>query len=189
MMTRQGSQKTKTLQPTEKGRQLIAILPETIRSPRMTAEWEHRLSLIEKGETAPDAFIKDIADFTAMLVESHAQEASNSVEPPVNAEPIGPCPRCGASILEGERRYQCANPTCQFSLWKDNRFFTDKKVRLTRVLLASLLKDGKAPMKNLHSAKTGRSYDAVVILDDSGGQYVNFRLQFEETGATKAKGR
>ena len=155
----------------------------------MTAAWEHRLSLIEKGETAPDAFLKDIADFTAMLVGNHEQEASNSVEQPVNSVPIGLCPRCGADIMEGDRRYACSNPACQFSLWKDNRFFTEKKTQLTQALLATLLKDGQAPMKNLYSAKTGRTYDAVVLLDDTGGQYVNFRLQFEETGATKAKGR
>ena len=189
LMARQGSRKTKTLQPTEKGRQLIAILPETIRSPRMTAEWEHRLVLIEKGEAAPDAFLQDITDYTAKLVRSLEQEVSNSVELPVNPETLGPCPRCGRAVLEGDRRYACSNPACQFSLWKGNRYFTEKKAQLTRVLLASLLKDGQAPMKNLYSAKTGRTYDAVVLLEDTGGQYVNFRLQFEEAGAQKAKGR
>ncbi len=189
LMTRQGGRKTKTLQPTEKGRQLIAILPETIRSPRMTAEWEHRLALIEKGEAAPDAFLQDIIDYTAKLVRSHEQEASNSVERPVNPEPVGPCPRCGTNVLEGDRRYACSNPACRFSLWKDNRFFTEKKAQLTRALLATLLNDGQAPMKNLYSTKTGRTYDAVVLLDNTGGQYVNFRLLFEETGAQKAKGR
>ena len=189
LMARQGGRKTKTLQPTEKGRQLIAILPETIRSPRMTAEWEHRLALIEKGEAAPNAFLQDITDYTSKLVESHEQEASNSIERPVNPEPVGPCSRCGTAVLEGDRRYACSNPACQFTLWKDNRFFTEKKVKLTRALLATLLKDGQAPLKNLYSAKTGRTYDAVVLLDDTGGQYVNFRLQFEEASAQKVKGR
>ena len=35
-------------------------------------------------------------------------------------------------------------------------------------------------MKGLYSPKTGKTYDAVIVLDDSGGQYVNFKLEFPQ---------
>ena len=41
-----------------------------------------------------------------------------------------------------------------------------------------LLKEGRISMSGLYSEKTGRTYDAEVILDDTGGKYVNFKLEF-----------
>jgi DNA topoisomerase-3 len=49
---------------------------------------------------------------------------------------------------------------------------------LTTSIAAALLKDGRVPMKGLFSPKTGKTYDAIVVMDDTGGQYVNFRLEF-----------
>ena len=191
LMERKGTRRVKTLLPTEKGRLLIAKLPETIRSPRLTAEWEHRLLQIERGEAMPEAFITGISRYVSDLVKAHEAEASNPVEQPVNPDPVGRCPRCGHPVLEGERRFYCSQsigqPVCQFIVWKDNRFFQDKKAHLTREVLAALLQGGQVRMKHLHSPKTGHSYDATVLLHDTGGKYVNFRLQFEETGSKKTE--
>ncbi len=63
-------------------------------------------------------------------------------------------------------------------MWKDDRFFTAKKKTLTKAVAAALLKDGKIPIKGLYSEKSGKTYDAVVALADTGGKYVNFRLEF-----------
>ena len=65
-----------------------------------------------------------------------------------------------------------------FALWKDNRFFSDKKKTLTKATVVQLLKHGKVKMKGLYSSKTGKTYDAVVVMEDTGGKYVNFRLEF-----------
>ena len=191
LMERKGTRWVKTLFPTEKGRLLIEKLPETIRSPHLTAEWEHRLLQIERGEAQPETFITDISRYVSDMVKAHEAEASNPVEQPVNPDPVGRCPRCGHPVLEGERRFYCSQsssqPACQFIVWKDNRFFQDKKAHLTREVMTALLQNGQVWMKHLHSPKTGRSYDATVLLDDTGGKYVNFRLQFEETGSKKRK--
>ena len=131
------------------------------------------------------------ARYVSDLVKAHEAEASNPVEQPVNPDPVGRCPRCGHPVLEGERRFYCSQstgqPACQFIVWKDNRFFQDKKAHLTREVMTVLLQNGQVRMTHLHSPKTGRSYDATVLLDDTGGKYVNFRLQFEETGLKKEK--
>ncbi len=215
LMERKGTRRVKTLVPTEKGKLLIAKLPETIKSPHLTAEWEHRLLQIERGEAHPEEFITDISRYVSELVKAHEAEASNPVEQPVDPDPVGKCPRCGHPVMEGERRFFCSQstgqpqghtssqtsgqassqsfgqstgqPACQFIVWKDNRFFQDKKAHLTREAMATLLQNGQVRMKHLHSPKTDRLYDATVLLDDTGGKYVNFRLLFEKIGPKKAK--
>ena len=68
--------------------------------------------------------------------------------------------------------------SCAFALWKENRFFSSKKKTITKTVAAALLKDGRVSMSGLFSEKTGKTYDAVVVLDDTGEKYVNFKLEF-----------
>ena len=67
---------------------------------------------------------------------------------------------------------------CLFALWKENPFFSEKKKTSTKVTVVQLLKHGKVKIKGLYSPKTGKTYDAVVVMEDTGGKYVNFRLEF-----------
>ena len=91
---------------------------------------------------------------------------------------MGVCPRCGAPVYEGKKGFFCDNRECSFALWKDNRFFSSKKKSITKSVAAALLKEGRISMSGLYSEKTGKTYDAEVILDDTGGKYVNFKLEF-----------
>lgn len=91
---------------------------------------------------------------------------------------IGRCPRCGGAVVENRKGFVCSNHSCRFALWKDNRFFSSKHKELTTPIPAAPLKDGHTPIKGLYSEKTGKSYNATVVLDDAGGQYVNFKLKF-----------
>ena len=68
--------------------------------------------------------------------------------------------------------------TCTIYILAPNKFFTGKKKTLTKTVAAALLKEGRVSMSGLYSEKTGRTYDAVVVLDDTGGKYVNFKLEF-----------
>ncbi|MCL1855450.1 MAG: DNA topoisomerase III, partial [Clostridia bacterium] len=97
---------------------------------------------------------------------------------PDDRNTIGTCPRCGSQVVEGPKGFSCANRDCRFSLWKDNRFFTSKRKVLTAAIAAVLLKEGRVPVKGLYSEKTRKTYDATVVLDDTGDQYVNFKLEF-----------
>jgi DNA topoisomerase-3 len=112
------------------------------------------------------------------LVRTYQAVFETPVELVLNPESIGTCPRCQNPVLEGERRFFCQNNDCDFALWKDNRFFTDKKKTLTREIAAVLLKDGSIQMKNLYSPKTRKTYDARIIMDDKGSKYVHFLLEF-----------
>lgn len=165
--------------PTQEGAALIAILPEQIQSPSMTAEWEHQLKEIEKGKTEPEAFLAQTA---AMLKElSRNREVVKNADTlfPASRESIGKCPRCGGPVVEIKKGFVCDNRSCGFAIWKESRFFTAKKKKPTPELVSVLLKNGRAKLPGCYSEKTGKTYDAVVVLDDDGGQYVNFKLEFE----------
>ena len=92
-------------------------------------------------------------------------------------EVIGKCPRCGADVLEGKKNFYCSNRECQFSMWKEDRFFTSKHKELTKPMAVALLKNGRVSVKGLFSEKKGVTYDAVVVLADMGGKYVNYKLE------------
>jgi len=178
LVERRGDKKLKTLQPNHKGIALATILPEQIKSPQMTAEWEEKLKRIEKGQLAPDVFMAEISQHMKDLVKTYLSVSENPVDLAVSPESIGPCPRCQDQVLEGDRRFFCQSKDCEFALWKDNRFFTDKKKTLTRDIAATLLKDGSIEMKDLYSPKTQKNYDARIVMEDTSGKYVNFRLEF-----------
>lgn len=176
--------KKKQLLPTEKGVNLITVLPDNIKSPLLTAEWESRLKQVEHGEVSADVFMDGIADMNRELVKAHTAPEEQFTKlfaaGRKDREAVGTCPRCGASVYEGQKGFFCENRDCAFALWKDNRFFSSKKKSITKTIAAALLKEGRISMSGLYSEKTGRTYDAVVVLDDTGGKYVNFKLEFSQ---------
>ena len=175
--------KKKQLIPTEKGTNLILVLPDNIKSPMLTAEWESMLKQVERGEVSAEAFMEGIADMSRALVKNHTapEERFAGLFPDAKGngcEAVGTCPRCGGTVYEGKKGFFCDNRDCSFVLWKDNKFFSSKKKTITKSVAAALLKEGRISISGLYSEKTGRNYDAVVILDDTGGKYVNFKLEF-----------
>ena len=175
--------KKKQLIPTEKGKNLIAVLPDNIKSPILTAEWESMLKQVEHGELSATSFMDQIADMSRTLVKEHTapEKCFADLFPSSREtahEAVGVCPRCGAPVYEGKKGFFCNNGECCFALWKDNRFFSSKKKSITKSVAAALLKEGRISMSGLYSEKTGKTYDAEVILDDTGGKYVNFKLEF-----------
>ena len=175
--------KKKQLIPTEKGTNLILVLPDNIKSPMLTAEWESMLKQVERGELDAGSFMEQIADMSRTLVKEHTapEERFAGLFPDAKGngrEAVGTCPRCGGTVYEGKKGFFCDNRDCAFVLWKDNKFFSGKKKSITKSVAAALLKESRVPMSGLYSEKTGKTYDAVVLLDDTGGKYVNFKLEF-----------
>ena len=175
--------KKKQLIPTEKGTNLILVLPDNIKSPMLTAEWESMLKQVERGELDAGSFMEQIADMSRTLVKEHTapEERFAGLFPDAKGngrEAVGTCPRCGGTVYEGKKGFFCDNRDCAFVLWKDNKFFSGKKKSITKSVAAALLKEGRVSMSGLYSEKTGKTYDAVVLLDDTGGKYVNFKLEF-----------
>ena len=90
---------------------------------------------------------------------------------------IGKCPRCGGDVTESKKGFFCESNDCRFGLWRDNKFLTGKKITLTKKMVATLLKDGKIPVKGIFSEKTGKSYDATLVMSDDGAKTI-YSLDF-----------
>ena len=176
--------KKKLLIPTPRGMELIKVLPEDVKSARLTAEWEAALKEVERGERSPEDFMDGITDMVRSLVESYGDAATDTgnVLSASGREAVGKCPRCGRPVYEGKKSFYCSAykdaVPCGFALWKENPYFKSKRKELTKKVAAALLKDGKVKMTGLYSEKKGIMYDATVVMEDTGGKYVNFRLEF-----------
>ena len=168
------------LLPTQKGVSLITVLPEELQSPLLTAEWELKLKQIERGELESTLFLEEIMEMIRGLMQSSHSVPESSVLFAEETKSIGVCPRCGSAVVERPKGFLCSNRDCRFALWRQNPFFAAKKKELTVAIASALLKEGRAFVKGLHSPKTGKTYDAAIVLDDSGGQYVNFKLEFPQ---------
>ena len=174
------TRKGKQLIPTKDGMNLISVLPETLTSPLLTAEWENELSRIAKGEADADSFMEKIEAMTKELVENADAEKAKAELFKEEKTVIGLCPRCKNPVYEGKKNYYCSNRDCRFSMWKNDRFFTDRKIIFTPRLASALLKDKTAKVKNIYSYKTGKTYDGNVVLSDIGDKYVNYRIEIEK---------
>ena len=170
--------KGKQLLPTKDGHNLACVLPDVLTSPQLTAEWENTLTAIAKGEADPDGFMAGIEEMTQGLISGYSQ-ISEDAQKLFQKErvAIGKCPRCGEAVYEGKKNYYCGNRACQFVMWKNDRFFEERGKAFTPKIAAALLKDGKAKVKGLRSMKTGKTYDGTVLLADTGGKYVNYRIE------------
>jgi len=172
--------KGKQLLPTQDGINLAAVLPEALTSPALTAEWESRLTEIAKGEADPDEFMAGIEAQACDLVKTYSCVSEDKQKLfQTERVAIGTCPRCGEAVYEGKKNYYCGNRACQFVMWKNDRFFEERKKAFTPKIAAALLKHGKVKIKGLFSPKTGKTYDGTVLLADTGGKYVNFRMEWK----------
>ena len=170
----------KSLVPTKDGNNLVCVLPEQITSPSMTAEWENTLMQIECGKADADKFLSGIVGMTSELVKAYpflSDAEANRFD--TGRESIGKCPRCGSPVYVGKGNYYCSNKECSFCMWEDNKFFTSKKKKLTKKIAAELLDKGWCRVTGLYTPKRPQLYDAVIRLDDTGGKYVSFKMEFD----------
>ena len=173
--------KGKQLVPTKDGINLAVVLPESLTSPALTAEWENRLTEIAKGNADMDEFMAEIEAQVRQLVKTYSCISADKQNLFQSERVIiGKCPRCGENVYEGKKNFYCGNRGCQFVMWKNDRFFEQRKKAFTPKIAAALLKNGKAKVKGLYSEKTGKTYDATVLLSDTGGKYVNYRVERKE---------
>ena len=149
--------KGKNLQATDKGMQLISIMPQEIASPELTGRWELALDKIAHGAQDPDQFMESIRRFSTFLV-TYAQTKSPRVtivdqkrrqKRPAGQQNYGTelpdctCPLCGKGILkETDRSFFCnqQGKGCNMTLWKDT-LTRGGGPMLSEKLLRLLLKD------------------------------------------------
>ena len=182
-LAREGSGKTKHLIPTEKGCGLIAAMPEQLKSPAMTAEWETKLTQIEKGQYVPEQFMEEIESMMKTLVNQYVNVPNAPARVTSGAPVVGTCPHCGSEVAEREKGWFCTSRECRFVIWKDNAFFTRLGKRPTRQVVDKLLRDGRARLKDCKSQRTGKTYNASVLMTTEADGRAKFSLEFENGGA------
>ena len=175
-LERKGNKKTKVLLPTDKGKALVAVMPEEIQSPEMTADWETKLLRIEHSEMEPKTFMTEIKEMISSLVTT--TEAAKGANALMKNKIIGVCPNCGKPVVEREKGWFCENRECRFVLWKDNAFFKRLGKRLDAHVADKLLRDGRVRLKDCKSAK-GKTYNAIVLLSCETDGRSKFSLEFE----------
>ena len=177
-LERKKSKKQVQLLPSHDAVSLITVLPEQLQSPLLTAEWEYRLGEIERGELASEDFMAGISAMLQELVRTYQviKGTEYLFTPP--REVVGKCPRCGGDVVELQKGFFCQNEGCKFAIWKNNKWWAVKKKQPTKAQVTALLKDGHARITGCYSEKTGKTYDATVVLEDDG-QYANFKLEFD----------
>ena len=170
--------KGKQIIPTAEGRELIRVMPENLKSAGLTAEWENRLLLMERGELNGEQFMDDIV---AMLEEilngcrKIPEEERNRFQ--TAKELIGKCPVCGSDIFEGKRNFYCSNRQCDFALWKDNRFLEGMEKKLDKKMAKELLDKACTHIKGLYSKKKDSKFDADLLMTLENGK-PKFHLEF-----------
>jgi DNA topoisomerase-3 len=172
------SRKGRQLHATDDGVKLIDLLPDSVKSPMLTAQWENQLLQLERGELTEDGFMQGITQLVEQLVHDYANVGSEtSFESLAETEKLGICPRCGGAVVERKLSYCCSVRDCNFALWKDNRFMQSIGLSFTKKVAVALLKNGAYKAKGLVSKKTGKSYDAMIRLVENGEKYPGYQME------------
>ena len=153
--------------PTEKGVQLVQIVPESLKSAKTTAEWETVLQHIEHGNSAvSDAdFVATIENQTRALIRDYSgkqpDKASNPFYQQSEREQIGICPKCGKPVMDYPKSYSCSSGKdgCGFVIWK-----TMSGKAISPAQAKKLLEKKKTDLIKGFTSKAGKSFDAYVIL-------------------------
>ena len=165
------------LVPTDTGASLVTVLPEALRSPLLTAEWENRLKQIERGELDAGSFLAEIEGMVSGLVAEYTPVAEASVLFPTGRTVVGKCPRCGGVVSEAKNGYFCESLDCKFGLWRDNKYLAAKRISLTRSLATELLENGRAHLDEIYSPRMDKYYPGDLILYDDG-EHARYFLSF-----------
>ena len=173
----------KNLVPTDDGNVLITLLPDEIKSPKMTAEWEMALNHIAQNTETADEFLNGITELMQELVARYqgiSEEKKDQFHGKAKGEIIGKCPRCGADVREGKVNFYCSDRNCAFTLWKNDKFLASQGKKMDKAAAKKFLSKGKIHYKDLVSRKTGRQYEATVEMVDPGEGNVQFNLIFPQ---------
>ena len=187
-MERKGDKKTRYLVSTDKGNSLITVMPEQIQSASMTADWEQKLLRMEHGDYEARDFMREITDMISGLVQNY--EAVKGAETLMSDHKrVGACPCCQADVLEKQKGWFCSNKECRFVLWKDNAFFKSIGKHLSSSMVEKLLSDGRIRLKDCKSQKSGKNYNATLLLSTEENGSANFHLEFESSRSGTKGGR
>ena len=170
--------KGKQILPSTEGKELVKVMPEYLKSAVMTAEWENRLLMMEKGQITDTQFMGEITSLVRKILEvcrEIPEEERRRFQ--MEREVIGKCPVCGCDVFEGKQNFYCSNRQCDFALWKENRFLGSMEKNLDKKMARELLDKACTHVNGLYSKKKDMKFDADLLLTLEDGK-PRFHLEF-----------
>lgn len=99
---------------TSKGKQILDLAPQELTSPLLTAEWEEKLLLIEKGRYNSRHFIDEMKAFTQSIVNTIKNSEQKYKHDNLTTTE---CPTCGKFMIKVKTKngqmLVCQDPTCK----------------------------------------------------------------------------
>ena len=160
---------------TARGREVIALMDEKVKSPEMTGEWEFKLSQVEKGKLTPIEFRDGIVNYVKELFEHLRQKYGSQFERETVTEAI-PCPKCSSPLEIAPWGYICKNAECGFKAGH-----TIAGRTLSHAEMATLLKNGKSDLLSGFKSKKGTTFSATLTLGEDG----NIGFEFSDDARAK----
>ena len=168
----------KQIIPTEDGMKLITVLPDVVKSPKLTADWENALTLVAKGEMEREDFMADIEAMVSDLIHTYHEVSDEQKKMFAQEQKVlGKCPNCGGEVVKGKYGAFCKNK-CGMNV---SRIMG---VSLSDEQVESLLNGKKTLLKGLTS-KAGKKYDAYII--PSGTEEYHYTKDGEEKSGVQFK--
>ena len=180
--------KGKQILPTVDGKALTAVIPTYLKSAAMTAEWENRLLLIERGQLDGKEFLEGVTELVKTVMEGCKEIPEEELQRFHPREQIGICPLCGSPVYEGKQNFYCSSRECSFALWKENHYLSGMRKQLDKKMAVELLTGGRTHADDFYSRKTGKLFSADLLLDTSEGR-VAFQMEFPKKRGRKYKGK
>ena len=168
----------KQIIPTEDGMKLITVLPDVVKSPKLTADWENALTLVAKGDMEREDFMADIETMVSDLIHTYHEVSDEQKKMFAQEQKVlGKCPNCGGEVVKGKYGAFCKNK-CGMNV---SRIMG---VSLSDEQVESLLDGKKTLLKGLTS-KAGKKYDAYII--PSGTEEYHYTKDGEEKSGVQFK--
>ena len=171
------TRKEEKIVSTELAKEYLKILPESLKTPDVTALWWSIQEKIARSEAkVEDLTLSVLEDVKSIINSEHKTISSEFSRQKQEKEVIGKCPKCGNPIYEGEKNFYCSGykAGCDFKLWKKIKVFNQKEVTITKQDAKTLLNKGKILITGLTN-KAGKKYKANFKLEVSD-KYVNLSL-------------
>lgn len=156
----------KKIIPTERGINLISIVPNILKSAKTTATWESALQQIEAGEVSTDYFMERITSLTNKLTLKAKEENADTSLFEIEKIKIADCPNCGNEVLSYSKVWKCSE--CGFKVFK---IVAGKKI--TDGQAQKLIKNGQTDKIKGFKNKGGKTFDAKLVLKE------NFEVSFK----------
>jgi DNA topoisomerase-3 len=160
---------------TQRGREVIALMDEKVKSPEMTGEWEFKLSQVEKGKLTPIEFRDGIVNYVKELFEHLHQKYASQFERETVTDAI-PCPKCSSPLEIAPWGYVCKNAECGFKAGH-----TIAGRTLSHAEMRTLLRTGKSDLLSGFKSKKGTAFSATLTLGDDG----NIGFEFSDDARAK----